>query len=156
MTATMPPIEERRRPGLSQTLHFFADPQTCQSCGRADNLTRWRECDEWDKPTMVVVVLCDRCSKKLIEVHPRLYVALQEHQPFPGVMQICFDCPMRDGVSCKSPLAKHNGGRGMEIKAYAIGGFFCGGRNSGFHRIWTRAPSECAGKQDALRPRLAE
>jgi hypothetical protein len=162
VTAAIPPLDERRKPGLSETLHFFPDPQQCQACGTADRLSRWRECDAFDKPTMVVVVLCDRCSKKLIDPHPRLYLQLQEHEPFPGVMEICVDCPMRKGVSCYSPLAKHNGGTGMRIDgARGIGGFFCGGRGRGHagchhHKIFTASASECAGKQDALRPRLVD
>lgn len=152
--AKIPPLADRQRPGLSQTLHFFPAPDICQSCGGSDHLTAWRECDEWDKPTAVAVVLCAKCSKKLIDPHPRLYVQLQEHQPFPGVMELCLDCPMREGVSCKSPLAKHNGGPGMQIDAHGFGGFFCGGKGSGFQTLFTRAPSACAGKEAAFQPRL--
>lgn len=154
MKQTMPALEERQRPGLSATLPFFPHPEECQSCGAHGELTRWRECDEWDKPTAVAVVLCAKCSRKLIEAHPRLYHQLQEHQPFPGVMELCLDCPMRDGVGCKSPLAKLNGGPGMQIDAHGFGGFFCGGPNSGYHILYQRAPSKCAGKEAAMRPQL--
>jgi hypothetical protein len=158
VTAAVPPLVERQQPGLSDTLHHFPDPQYCQACGSPDCLSKWRECDPFDKPTMVVVVLCDRCSKKLIDPHPRLYIALQQHEPFPGVMQICIDCPMRRGVSCYSPLAKHNGGTGMRIDgARAFGGFFCGSKKiAGYHRMWTASATDCDGKKDALRPRLVE
>lgn len=154
MKQTMPSLAERQQPGLSQTLHFFPNPEECQSCGSAGELTRWRECDEWDKPTAVVVVLCAKCSKKLIDPHPRLYHQLQENEPFPGSMQICLDCPMRSGVSCTSPLAKSNGGPGMQILAHGFSGFFCGGPNAGYHTLYERAPSECAGREAAFTPHL--
>jgi hypothetical protein len=151
----IPPLAARQLPGLSQTLHFFPHPEECQSCGSAGELTRWRECDEWDKPTMVVVVLCQKCSRKLIEPHPRLYHQLQEAEPFPGSMQICLDCPMRDGISCKSPLAKHNGGPGMLIDgARGFAGFFCGGPNAGYRRLYSSPPTSCAGKDAASKPQL--
>lgn len=111
---------------------------------------------------MIVVVLCARCSKKLIEPHARLYIQLQEHEPFPGVMEICVDCPMRKGVSCYSPLAKHNGGTGMRIDGVrASGGIFCGSRGRGHRgcqhaRFYHGSATSCAGKQDSLRPRLVE
>jgi hypothetical protein len=155
MKQAIPPLQDRQRPGLSQTLHFFPNPEECQSCGCAGELTRWRECDEWDKPTAVVVVLCAKCSKKLIDPHPRLYHQLQEHEPFAGSMQICLDCPMREGVSCTSPLAKSNGGPGMEITAHGFGGFFCGSKSiNGYHFLYQRAPSACAGREAAFQPQL--
>jgi hypothetical protein len=154
MTAQqLPPLAERRKPGLSQTLHFFPHPEECQSCGAHEGVedwfTRWRECDELDKPTMAVVVLCSRCSKKLIEAHPRLYVPLGKFEPFPGVMELCVDCRLRDGVSCRSPLAKHNGGPGMKVaaleptKAYLN---FGGGRGQ-FVKMYRSEPTSCAGRE---------
>lgn len=155
---TAPSIDERRQPGLSETLGILIDPRMCRSCGGTRELQRWRECDEWDKPTMAVVVLCKYCSKKLIDRHPRLYIAIAPHEPFPGVMQICVDCPRRSGVSCSSPLAKHNGGEGMRIDGprptIAI---VCGGRGSGGPvRLYTGEPTGCAGKQAAFAPASGE
>lgn len=155
MKQATPSLEERQRPGLSQTLPFFPNPEECQSCGAHGELTCWRECDEWDKPTAVAVVLCPKCSRKLIESHARLYHQLQEFQPFPGMMDLCLDCPMRDGVRCKSPLAKSNGGPGMRIDAHGFGGFFCGSKAiEGYHILYSRAPSACAGKEAAFTPQL--
>lgn len=146
-----PPLAERERPGLSETLPGPVHPHVCQSCGAEglgldgdhEALTRWRECDAWDKPTMRVVVLCLRCSKKLIDKHPRLYISLQQAEPFPGSMEICVPCKHRDGVSCKCPIAKHNGGSGMRIDGgRAISAFLCPG---GLSRMWTSPPTDCWG-----------
>lgn len=152
MTALkIPPLEERKKPGLSATLHFFPTPDVCQSCGSSDELVRWRECDEWDQPTMAVVVLCAKCSRKLIEKHPRMYHRLQEFEPFPGSMTLCMDCPMREGVSCKSPIAKHNGGAGMRIDGVGSAGFFCPG---GYKVFWHGEAKACTGKEAAFTPHL--
>ena len=159
---TAPSIDERRQPGLSETLGILIDPRMCRSCGSLSELTRWRECDENDRPTMAVVVLCQRCSKKVIDRHPRLYIELQPHEPFPGVMEICVDCPARDGVSCTSLLAKHNGGPGMAITGVrASRGILCSGRHKGHGgcmdvRIYYGSATDCAGKQEILRLRLVD
>lgn len=150
---------DRRQPGLSETLGILIDPRMCRACGGTRELRRWRECDEWDKPTMAVVVLCSRCSVKLIDRHPRLYIQLAPHEPFPGVMEICVDCPDRDGVTCKSPIAKHNGGSGMRITHPAPTTVFIDvspRRNSGMVKLYPGAVTACAGKQDTLRPRLVD
>lgn len=126
---TVPPLAERQRLGLSQTLTGPKHPNACQSCGALEqtdllgvpetapvtHLTRWRECDEWDKPTLTIVVLCRRCSDRLIEKHARMYIPLELFRPFPGVMELCVDCIHRNGTSCQAPAAKHNGGRGLKI-----------------------------------------
>jgi hypothetical protein len=104
----VPPLEERRKPGLSEILRGEKSPDCCQSCGRnhtkENPLSRWQECDEWDKKTKVVVVLCESCSGLYIERSPRLYHRLDSRSPFPGAMGICIDCKFREGVSCLSPL----------------------------------------------------
>lgn len=129
---TVPPLAERERPGLSATLAGPVAPDRCQSCGAGEppvttdvdrvlerqgclRLERWIECDAWDRDTPTVVVLCARCSARLIERHPRLYKALGPDTPHPGCMRICLDCRLRDGTRCTHPDAKANGGPGVRL-----------------------------------------
>lgn len=164
----VPPLVERKKPPLSATLPYVPHPHICQSCGATEEdssttyeqllksrgaivpFQRWKECDEWDKPTATVVILCPKCSKKLIDPHPRLYIPLSLFEPFPGVMELCVGCRLRDRVACMSPLAKHNGGPGMKIDfpepvvAHLNRG--AGGR-SGFEKLYTKEPTACAGRE---------
>jgi chromosome partitioning protein len=100
-------------PKLSETLGGTKAPDRCQSCGAMwADLERWREHDESDLPTNIVVVLCIPCGERLIGPHPRLYSRLDfEHHP--GSMEICILCRHREGVSC--PMARFNGGPGVGI-----------------------------------------
>jgi hypothetical protein len=131
----VPSPEERRQPGLSQTLRGPVARNVCQSCGHLEGepleigdpslfgkplhpddcrglvMQRWRECDEWDQPTSVIVVLCERCAKRLIDPHPRLYMPLWPSDPIPGMLPICDDCPHRQATRCV--LAKASGGGGV-------------------------------------------
>lgn len=133
LVSSVPPLAERLEPGLSETLTGPKDPRRCQACGfevgppRNDvervvrfhaYLSRWIECDAWDRhdENSPVVVLCEPCSKKLIESHPRLYVDLWPDTPRPGCMPICVDCTHRSGVSCTHPRAKANGGEAVLLK----------------------------------------
>jgi hypothetical protein len=115
---------------------------------------RWLEYDEWDRlPTKpAIVVLCGRCSSLLIDSHPRLYHELEPHAPFPGAMAICVGCGQRSGVSCMSPLAKVNGGPGVEIKyalapthAHVCGSRRGGGRFSEWRSVYYGPPTSCSG-----------
>lgn len=152
---TVPPIAERRKPGLSLTLPYPRRLDTCQGCGSISNeLTlphkKWRECDEHDQPTRIVVVLCARCSKQLIDPHPKLYVAVDEWEPVPGVMALCVGCPHQTALACLSPLLKANGGPGMEVKYPApIRGFLCGRRTGGPFALWVGPPTSCSGREEA-------
>ena len=109
-------------PRLSETLTGPRSIDTCQCCGfiplpAQEPLTRWLEHGEDDAPDPhpIVVVLCKPCSDKLIEPHPRLYRALQLHEPLLGAMPICQDCTHREATRCKCPAAKINGGEGLQI-----------------------------------------
>jgi hypothetical protein len=43
----------------------------------------------------------------------------------------------------------------MQITAHGFGGFFCGSKAiSGYHFLYQRAPSACAGKEAAFQPQL--
>jgi len=94
----LPPMER-----LSETLTGPRDLYHCQSCSTTEDLSRWQEHDEFDKPEAVCVVLCKGCDEKLIEKHPRLYRRLALNEPAPGAMAICADCRHRDGNRCCNP-----------------------------------------------------
>jgi hypothetical protein len=158
---TAPPLAERQKPGLSETLRGPKLPRACQHCGGGyargaeSLLRRWRECDEWDRPTATIVILCRSCSDELIEAHPRLYIELDPNEPCPGAMEICLDCPMRDGIRCTSPLSLANGGPppGMEIrfaKPPVRAHFKCSRpARSGWRTLYSGPPIGCAGKDAA-------
>lgn len=112
-------------PRLSNLLGTL-DPHVCQSCGGSHmpgkgnglmrtSLSRWQEHYHHDQRESKVVVLCSKCAARLIEPHPRLYRELQPNEPWPGCMDLCLDCRLRDGIRCTSPLAKYNGGPGVPI-----------------------------------------
>lgn len=103
-------------PKLSETLPGPRSPDRCQSCGASGPvLARWRECDDGDRPTPVLVVLCDNCGDALIEPHPRAYSLLSPNEPAPGAMPLCLDCRHRAGAACGHPAAKANGGPGVML-----------------------------------------
>lgn len=154
--ATAPSLAERQAPGLSETLIGPRDPRRCQRCAaehtKANPLARWLEHDEWDRVPdhPVVVVLCQRCSSKVIEPHARLYRCLDSGEPFPGCMRICLDCKHRDGTSCRNPEAKINGGPGVQYEhsVKPIFAHICFGRGRGESRyFWTGRVLGCSGKE---------
>lgn len=116
-----PPLAEREKPGLSETLDGRRHPAYCQSCSARhapeNPVSRWLEHDPWDRISEhpVVVVLCRACSKGLIDPHPRLYRELDAGHAFPGAMGICVGCVLRHGTACTSPKAKLNGGEGLQF-----------------------------------------
>lgn len=107
-------------PKLSEILNPVVNLFTCQSCGKEDRVDlppqRWQECDDDDKPTLVVVLLCKACAESIIEPHPRLYTRLHYNQPFPGVMPVCDACIHRQGPLCTHHSLRANGGPGLEMK----------------------------------------
>lgn len=112
------------KPHMNEQTHRLTDhvgstgerhPEKCQHCGDHRNLTRWQEHDHNDRPEHRVIVLCKACSDRMIEPHPRLYRPLNVNDPWPGCMEICIDCRLRDGVRCTSPAAKCNGGDGVML-----------------------------------------
>lgn len=99
-------------PKLSETLTHPRNLEICQSCGCKQALSCWREHDESDWPTHTVVILCDHCSNKIIEKHPRLYERVGFWAPIPGAMQICQDCIFMSKLNCSHPnLEPVRGGR---------------------------------------------
>jgi hypothetical protein len=112
-------------PKLSETLLARRHPNTCQSCGVRGIITDhetasferplivWRECNMHDKPMTTVIVLCRKCSKKIIGPHPRLYLDLPANAPRPGSMPTCGDCKLCVDLRCTHPDLKQNGGPGL-------------------------------------------
>lgn len=138
-------------PRLSEDLTGPKDPEHCQSCGSTANLSVWQEHSAADRPENVFVVLCELCSRTLVEPHPRLYRQLDRNEPRPGVMALCARCRHRDGTRCQHPDAMTNGGTGLAIShskpmtAFVDGTF--GGRRGGRQvTMYANPPSACAGR----------
>lgn len=138
-------------PKLSETLPGERRPDRCQACGWDCDLSRWREHDEADRKTATIVVLCLKCSRTLIEPHPRLYARLDDNEPLPGSMYLCQDCLLRSGLRCDHPDLRANGGTGLTItvaKPHTALACVRGGKGRGCHHItiWPAPPSACAGR----------
>lgn len=150
----MPP---RPWPRLSETLSCERRPDECQCCGanyQARKLWLWLEHDENDRPTGTLVALCEACSRRLIEDHPRLYEKLPENKPVPGAMpHLCAGCEFRRGLMCSHPDLKSNGGEGLLIAVEPpLRGFWDGqGKNGrrtgGVLEIWSRPATRCQGQK---------
>ena len=141
-------------PKLSGTLRGPREPGTCARCGSTDGVNKWRECDGDDKPTDVVILVCDACEPA-IEKHPRLYIDLHKNAPTPGCMEICRACVHREGVTCTHAMLKANGGPGLGIPTPVPTVFWVdgttkgGGRRRGWRDVvYPFEPRECAGRQE--------
>lgn len=146
-------------PQLSKTLRFERHPDGCQNCGNGPathtELHRWQECDGQDRKTPIVVVLCKRCSDRLIEPHPRLYHRLEPNAPLPGTMALCVKCRHRDGLGCRHPKLKANGGPGLNIAITPPSrGFWDGAdpktgrRTGGMFEHWPSPATACEGREE--------
>jgi len=139
-----PPLAERRKPGLSATLPYERHPEICQSCGKRDRAwNRWEECDEFDRRSGIIVILCPACSRPLVEPHPRLYHLLEPGVPRPGVMALCGECEYHETLRCGHPDLKANGGPGLAISQPRNIGVVCGG---GCRPLYDGIPRTCAGR----------
>lgn len=138
-------------PKLSETLLFPRSLFVCQSCGSDQQLDRWQEHDDQDKPSHRAVVLCGRCSERIIKPHPRLYARMQPAEALPGAMGICVGCRHLQDLDCDHPDQKRLGGSGLRIISPKIVGFACSrGRGGGCHSIYNPGvPSQCDGRQVA-------
>lgn len=142
-----------RFPRLTTMLAGPDKPEVCRCCGDAD-ASLWQEHDDRDQPEHRYLWLCEKCSDRIIEPHPRLYAKIDDNTPAPGAMRICADCTLRAaGGRCACPTAKANGGPGINITTTTgFHGFIDGRDKSG--RRWGRRfthypspPSACSGKQ---------
>lgn len=146
-------------PKLSTALACFDQdsPAVCQRCFAAEGgdvmLHRWREHDDADQPTDVVIVLCGKCEH-IIEPHPRLYSRLHVFEPHPGTMRICVDCVYRAGLRCGHPDLTANGGTGLKLTFPKPGVMFVdgktkGGKNFGFSMVNYIEPARCESRKVA-------
>jgi hypothetical protein len=142
-------MKEEKWPRLTVTLRRpMPDIYLCQKCGGKDELQRWQECDDKDRPEYALVILCRECSDAIIKPHPRLYRCLHKFQPWPGAMSICNDCRMREGLWCSNPDAKINGGAGLTLIGPApMRGFIDGPGVHGIAEIYPGPVTSCDGKK---------
>lgn len=147
-----PPPPTKPWPRLSDELTHDRNPCTCQACGMAVAPTArevWIECDHDDQPTNIVVVLCPRCARRVIEPHPRLYRQMDTNAPHPGTMLLCYACVNRHGLECVHPDAKTNGGPGMAmvIDPPFTGHVTCSPRSKSYNfTTWPKQATACEGR----------
>lgn len=145
----IPPLAIRQQPGLSVTLPYPRLLAACQSCGvRAEfaDLRKWQECDAFDQETPVVVVLCEKCEKRLITPHPRLYKSIQKNAPWPGAMEICIACRHQRDLDCDSPRRAKNGGPGVPLhQVPPIVAMVCPG---GMMKLYNHPPAKCDAREE--------
>lgn len=122
-------------PRLSETLSGDT-PACCQNCGSTEQIWRWREHDDNDKPEQIAVMLCKKCSDKIIEPHPRLYSTLRPHEPMPGTMPICIDCFYRAKMRCTHHSLRENGGKGLPLRFPQPSVAFVDGTRNGRRTGW--------------------
>lgn len=130
-------------------------PNVCQRCGGSDkpgfgnglmrtSIDRWQEHDHNDRPEQMIVVLCTKCAKAVIEQHPRLYNRLDPFAPWPGAMALCVACRHRQGVACGHPDAKANGGPGVMLTVgQPIRAMVDGASYRGPATLWPSPPTAC-------------
>ncbi len=111
----------------------------------------WQEHDSRDEPEPIAVMLCTRCSARLIDPHPRLYSRIPPNAPFAGIMELCVDCRFRDGVRCTHPDLKANRGTGLVVDADpgTRAHVNLGGGQGTFLTIYREPPRACAGRQES-------
>lgn len=151
-------------PRLTESLTGAKNPDTCQSCNVGGLvLSLWQECDERDEPEPRYLYLCNSCSEKLIEPHPRLYQRLHHWHPAPGAMAICGPCIHQKDLRCASPDAKANGGAGIVIQHEKPCVVFLDGRDpkTGRKRGWREIrfnapPHDCSGRSPPIGSDLLE
>ncbi len=112
----------------------------------------WQEHDGRDQSEHIAVMLCTRCSARLIDPHPRLYNRIPPNAPFPGVMELCVACRFRDGVRCTHPDLKANGGAGLMVDADpgAQAHVNLGSGQGTFLTIYRDPPRACVGRDETL------
>ncbi len=110
------PAEPMPRLSAEVPLHDLSECNECGDLGSVrDPLAVWQECDEADVSEDIYLVLCRRCSDRLIPDHPRLYHRMVRHQPAPGAMPICTNCRWHAGTLCQHPRSKARGGPGVRL-----------------------------------------
>jgi hypothetical protein len=149
------------KPHMNTATHRLTDgpgerhPHVCQQCGGSNRpmagngllrleLSIWQEHDHNDRPEPRYLVLCNVCSKRMIEPHPRLYSRVETNKPIAGLMDLCVGCRLRDGIGCTSPRAKANGGVGVAVKITPPINAMVDGRNyRGPAQMWPKPAESC-------------
>lgn len=156
-TADVPLATRQAWPKLSADLAYPRSPVSCQSCGQVDDsdvcaLERWIECDEWDRPTKTLVVICSPCARRIIGPHPRLYMQVDAREPRPGSFPLCGDCQFRTDLRCSHPRAKANGGPGVEVtvRPPTRAHLNYGGGRGKFTNLWPEWPTACTQRRTAV------
>lgn len=139
--------KQEKFPRLSVQLTHARDIGTCQGCGGPARQL-WEEHDDNDKPEQILVALCDACSDRLIEPHPRLYRIVHEHEPRPGAMPVCSSCGWRKGLNCTHADLKANGGPGLPLNfpkpaVAMVDGTDKRGRRTGWRHVIWMGPVVC-------------
>ncbi len=133
---------------LSRLPSAGRDPlHRCDVCGNpCEDLRAWRECDERDAPTLVLVFVGEDHvdCRKALDKHPRLY---REETGAPGHFPaLCGPCVHRRGLGCGHPDLKANGGQGLRVDLTdPMRGIVCMLGRDGPIRIPRRA-MRCAGR----------
>jgi len=133
-------------PRLTEDLTGPRSPHECASCGDLNPDELWQECDDQDKPELRFLLLCRKCSKRLIKPHPRLYHDRQRSEPIPGLMAICDNCIHRNFYACDQTKAA--GGPGVVItvaKPSTCHLYFGGGRGR-WMKLYHTPPHACTGR----------
>lgn len=145
------PVPPKPWPRLTDRL-LPADLVHCQLCGKSKPLRVYEECDESDKREARFLVACTGADcNRTIALHPRLYESVNNR---PGsITQLCASCAHRDGLACRHPSLKANGGPGLLItlaSPFPAGVIVCvkGARGLTIPRLATA----CAGRQLPAEP----
>lgn len=114
------------------------DPMAgCNVCGEpAEELAAFLEHGAGDKPppedqrhaALVFIGRGHRACMKVLEAHPRLYAEVRGD---PGHFPLlCGPCQNRDGMACKHPDLRANGGAGLSVSLSdpLRGAIICGSR----------------------------
>jgi len=157
--AERPPDAPARTTGATEGLKDVGEPGWGEETIRlmesalkpSPGVYGWQEHDSRDEPAPIAVMLCTRCSPRLIDPHPRLYHRIPPNAPFAGIMDLCVDCRFRDGVRCTHPALKANGGAGLVVDADpgARAHVNLGGGHGTFLTIYRDPPRACAGRQES-------
>lgn len=99
------------------------DPDPLECCNvchlTSKQLGAWREHDEWDKPVpgdgaLVFIGQDHPVCLRIMENHPRLY---SKEEGLPGWFPLlCGRCRHRDGLACRHPDLRANGGKGLRAE----------------------------------------
>jgi hypothetical protein len=133
-------------PRLTVTLTGPRDPHSCASCGELHPEEVWQECDHFDKPEPLFLLLCAKCSKRLIKPHERLYIDHQRNEPLPGTMDLCDNCIHRTGYACSQ--TKAHGGPGILIRVaapYTVH-LNMGSKGGRWMKLYSTGPTNCTGR----------